>query len=164
MIVIYTKILDRIIAVIEEMLIFLLGAAILIVGTQIIFRYVFNSPLSWSEQTARCIFIWLTMLSVPCIFHRKGMICFDLIINNLRGKVKVALEVLVQCIILFFSCYYFIVSTQQCIATGSRVMAGVAIPQNLMYISQPISMFLLTLVMIEQLIGSLRKFGKEQTS
>ncbi len=161
MVVIYSKILDRIISVIEVLLMILLAVAIVIVSTQIVFRYIFKSPLSWSEQGARCIFIWLTMLSVPCIFRRKGMIAFDLIVTHLKGKARIIFEILVQCIILFFAGYYFTVSVQQCIATGSRVMAGVEIPQNLIYISQPISMFLLVLVMIEQFADSVRRFGKE---
>ena len=154
---IYTKFLDKLITVIEGILILLLAVAIGIVGTQIIFRYVFDSPLSWSEQGARCIFIWLTMLSVPCIFRRKGMIAFDLIINNLPDKVKSVLEIVVQLIVLFFAVYYFYYSLMLCISTGSRVMAGVAIPQNLMYISQPISMAFLILVMIEQFIQTVTK-------
>ena len=156
----YSKILDRIIAVIEALLMFLLAAAIVIVGTQIVFRYIFNSPLSWSEQGARCIFIWLTMLSVPCIFRRKGMIAFDLITSHLPRKARILMEILVQFIILFFACYYLIVSIQQCIVTGSRVMAGVEIPQNLIYISQPISMSLLILVMLEQFFESVRALRK----
>lgn len=156
----YSKILDRIISVIEVLLMILLAAAILIVGTQIVFRYIFHNPLSWSEQGARCIFIWLTMLSVPCIFRRRGMIAFDLIINHLPRKAKILMEILVQFIILFFAGYYLTVSVQQCIVTGSRVMAGVEIPQNLIYISQPISMSLLILVMVEQFIDSVRAFGK----
>lgn len=162
MITIYSKIIDRIISVIEVVLVVLLGGAIVIVGTQIVFRYLFNSPLSWSEQTARCIFIWLTMMCVPCIFRRKGMIAFDLITSNLPDTPKKILEILVQLIVMFFSVYYFFVSVGLCVKTGSRVMAGVAIPQNAMYISQPISMALLTMVMIEQLIQTVKSLGKEK--
>lgn len=153
----YSKALDKVIWFIRQLLIFLLGASVVIVSFQIIFRYLFNRPLNWSEQTARCIFIWMTMLSVPCIFRAKGMIIFDLLVNAMPEKVKYVLALLVDCIVMFFAVCFFWFSTQLCINTGARVMAGVEIPQNLIYISMPIAMFLLALVILEQMMDTCKK-------
>lgn len=154
---IYTKFLDKVITLVEYFLMVLLAAAILIVGSQITFRYIFNSPLSWSEQGARFLFIWLTMMSVPCIFRRKGMIAFDLITGMFPERTRTAVEILVQFIVMFFAVFYLYTSLTLMMKTGSRVTAGVAIPQNLIYVAPPISMTLLILVLVEQFIQSVGK-------
>lgn len=152
-----TKFLDKSISVIEKVLVFLLGASILIIAAQIVRRYFFHSPLSWSEQTARCIFVWMTMLCVPCIFRRKGMIAFDLLVNMLPKKLQYVFALIVEFIVLFFACFYLYNAVQLCISTGARVMAGVAIPQNAIYIAPVIAMFFLILVLIEQIIDLANK-------
>lgn len=155
-----TKILDKVLWLVKQILIVLLAASIIIVAFQIFFRYLMNKPLNWSEQTARCIFIWITMLSVPCVFRAKGMIAFDLLVNALPAKVKLFVGILVECIVMFFAVCFFYYSIQLCIDTGARVMAGVKIPQNLIYISMPISMFLLVFVILENIIISVKEFVK----
>lgn len=153
----YSKALDKVIWFVKQLLIILLGVSIVIVAVQIFFRYLLNSPLNWSEQVARCIFIWMTMLSVPCIFRAKGMIVFDLLVSALPEKLKNLVAVIVDLIVMFFAACFFYYSVQLCVNTGARVMAGVEIPQNLVYISMPISMFLLAFVILEQVADSLKK-------
>lgn len=156
----YSKALDKVIWLIKRILIVLLGASVVIVAFQIFFRYLLNKPLNWSEQMARCIFIWMTMLSVPCIFRAKGMIAFDLFVNALPAKAKAVTVIIVDLIVMFFAVCFFYFSVQLCINTGARVMAGVEIPQNLIYISMPISMFLLICVVLERLTDSVKKLTK----
>lgn len=153
-----TKFLDKALGVVEKFLIFLLGISIVIIGIQIVFRYFFSSPLSWSDQASRGLFIWMTMMSVPCIFRRKGMIRFDLIVGIVSTKIRIIADVLVQGVVLFFAVFYLINSTQLCINTGGRVMAGVEIPQNVTYIAAVISMFLLVLVLVEQTIALFKEW------
>ena len=52
----YSKLLDKIIWVLEKIVMVLLGVAIVIIACQVFCRYVLESPLWWSEQTARCLF------------------------------------------------------------------------------------------------------------
>src|SRR5690554_509417 len=38
--------------------------------TQVVGRYAFNTGFSWTEETMRCLMVWLMMLgSVACIFR-----------------------------------------------------------------------------------------------
>lgn len=56
----------------EEVLLALLLAGIaFVVLLQVISRYVFNSPLGWSDELARYFLIWSTFLSASyCVRHR----------------------------------------------------------------------------------------------
>lgn len=52
----------------EVLLVLLLISMILVLGVQIIARYVFQNSLTWSEELVRYLFIWSSFLGVPyCI-------------------------------------------------------------------------------------------------
>lgn len=156
----YSKILAKIIWVIEKILMVLLGVAIAIIAAQVFWRYVLNDPLNWSEQTARCLFIWMMMLSIPVLFYRKSAVAFDLLLDAMPAKVQDLVRILIQLIILFFAGFYLKASLELCIQTGSRVLSGIEIPMNMLYSAPVVSMTLLILVTIQQIlfcISDLRK-------
>lgn len=157
----YNKILAKIIWVIEKILMVLLGVAIAVIACQVFWRYILNDPLSWSEQSARCMFIWMMMLSVPILFYRKGAVAFDLILEAMPRKVQDILRILIQLIILAFAAFYLKASIQLCIETGGRIMTGIAIPMNCLYAAPPVSMFFTILVMFGQIGDCVKDFFKE---
>lgn len=156
----YDKILAKIIWVIEKILMVLLGIAIAIISAQVFWRYVLKDPLNWSEQTARCLFIWMMMLSVPVLFYRKGAVAFDLILESMPKKVQDIMRIIVQLIILFFACFYLKASIELCIQTGSRILSGLEIPMNMLYTAPVVSMILLILVSVKQMIDYIVDFIK----
>ena len=158
----YDKILAKIIWIIEKILMVLLGIAIAIISAQVFWRYVLKDPLNWSEQTARCLFIWMMMLSVPVLFYRKGAVAFDLIVDSLPKKAQDIMRILVQLVILFFACFYLKASIQLCIQTGSRILSGLEIPMNMLYTAPVVSMTLLILVCIKQIIDYIVDFVKAE--
>lgn len=160
----YSKILDKIIWLLEKIVMVFLGVAIIIIAFQVFFRYVLDNPIWWSEQTARCLFIWMMMLSVPIIFRRKGAVAFDLLVNAMPEKIRDIVHIVSQCVILFFSVSYCYYGIELCIQTGNRIISGIEIPQNLMYIAAPISMFILTLVILEQMVAECKCLFHKNTS
>lgn len=159
----YSKILGKIIWVIEKVLMVLLGIAIAIITAQVFWRYVFNDPLNWSEQSARCLFIWMMMLSIPVLFYRKGAVAFDLLVDILPRKPRDIAHIITQLLVLFFAVFYLKASIELCIQTGNRILSGLEIPLNLLYIAPPISMVLLIMVMMQQIIDSIKDvFRREE--
>ena len=52
------------------MLVLLVGMT-LVLGLQIVFRFVVRDPLTWSEELARFMFIWSTFLSNRLLSERR---------------------------------------------------------------------------------------------
>lgn len=148
----YSKLLDKMIWVLEKILMLMLGAAIVIVSCQVVMRYFLRSPIWWSEQVCRCLFIWMMMLSVPILFRRKGAVAFDLLTEAFPPKIKSCVHILVKSVTLFFAACYFFYGIQLCIQTGSRIISGIEISQAFMYSSAPIAMAMLILVLLEQYV------------
>ncbi len=50
----------------------LLAAISLLTTAQIVFRYLLEAPLDWSEELARFLFIWLSFIGAAVCFRRGG--------------------------------------------------------------------------------------------
>ena len=70
----------------EIVLVFLLVAMTLTVFSQVIARYIFEAPLSWSEELARFILIWLSMLSAAYAFKTKSHFALTILVTKLPEK------------------------------------------------------------------------------
>ena len=46
----------------EYFLVFCLGFMVLLVFVQVVMRYIFQNSLSWSEELARYLFLWLSWI------------------------------------------------------------------------------------------------------
>lgn len=94
----------------EVILITILVSITLILGFQIVFRYILRSSLSWSEEFVRLLFIWCTFMCVPYTIKHKGMLNISLIPNRSSSKSKLIMNrvvdiimVIVFTILAFFS-------------------------------------------------------------
>lgn len=56
----------------------LLAVLLIAMGAQVIARYVFGSPLSWSEEVARLAMIWLTFIAASFVAAKGEHIAVDL--------------------------------------------------------------------------------------
>lgn len=56
---------------VEWLLVVLLGVMVVLVFTNVVLRYGFNSGLVFSEEVSRFIFMWLTLLGALLAMHRQ---------------------------------------------------------------------------------------------
>lgn len=69
---------------------------------QIIAREILDSPLIWSEEAARLIFVYVGMLGISMGIRSQQHVQIDFISNRLPPKIKVAVFSIIQ--LLIFSC------------------------------------------------------------
>jgi TRAP-type C4-dicarboxylate transport system permease small subunit len=65
--------------------------AILVIA-QVVLRYVFNDPLTWSEEMARIVFIYLSFLGIGAAYGRRRHMAIDALIILLPARMKRAVE------------------------------------------------------------------------
>ncbi|MEL6967519.1 MAG: TRAP transporter small permease subunit [Pseudomonadota bacterium] len=58
-------------------------AMVLIILTQVFFRYVLNSALPWPEEAARAFMIWMMALVAPSAYRWGGFVSIDLLADAL---------------------------------------------------------------------------------
>ena len=96
------KLIDKLMKGIECLVTILLGLEVVVIVAQIFFRYVLRRPLSWSDQACRFGLVWIIMLGVPVMFHRKSTVSFDLIFQKTTGKTRKLFELFFYLCGLFF--------------------------------------------------------------
>ena len=76
--------LDRALARLEDAAITVIVAAMaVLLGVGVVLRYVFNDPLTWSEEFVVTIFVWSVMLGVPSALRSRMHIRIDALVLRL---------------------------------------------------------------------------------
>ncbi|GGE29155.1 hypothetical protein GCM10007276_02880 [Agaricicola taiwanensis] len=94
----------------EEIAALLLVAAItLTLGGQIIFRYFFNDPLSWSEELVQFLIICLSFVAATAVLKRNEHYSVDMFVNMLPAgpkKIMTLIADVIQIALLVGLAYY----------------------------------------------------------
>lgn len=90
--------LDKVLAIAERYLGIVCFLAMLLVCVAQVFLRTFGLPLFWTEELARYLFAWTIYLGCSLSLLRGSHYSIDILPYLLKGKVKVALLVLVQLI------------------------------------------------------------------
>ena len=81
-------ILDRVLGALDALArgvaMALATAIILILAAQIVFRYVFNSSIVWSEEVATWCLVWLVFIGAAAIMQRWEHVQITILIRRLR--------------------------------------------------------------------------------
>ncbi|SCW55158.1 TRAP transporter small permease [Ancylobacter rudongensis] len=92
----------------------LLSTMVIVCLGQVISRYVFNDPLTWSEELARFLFVWVGYLSAWFAWTKRAHIALDAVtylrvpaLERACGRIVEAL-VLVYCGWTLYACLGFL--------------------------------------------------------
>jgi TRAP-type C4-dicarboxylate transport system permease small subunit len=78
-------------------------ALVVLIGTEVFFRYVVGRALSWPEEVLGLIFVWFTLLGVVLITQSGEHIEFNFLIGRLGPRMGKVMAILIQAAIAFFS-------------------------------------------------------------
>lgn len=74
---------------------------------QVFFRYVFNSPLIWTEEAARYLYVWVTFFTAGYCVHEHLHVEMTIFSNIFKGKARKALQILLN--LISAACYAYII-------------------------------------------------------
>ncbi len=94
------RILD---VVLKNVLFALMVALVASVSWQVISRYVFSSPSSWTEEVARFLLIWISLLGAAYAFRTRAHLGLDLLPKKLTGRSKNTLKLFTLMVVVLFS-------------------------------------------------------------
>lgn len=135
----------------ETILVVLLLIMSLAMGAQIVARYIFNSPLSWSEELARFLFVWSGFLSISYCFKKQISIKIEQLVSLLPKKIAAVFKIIEKATMLAFYIYmvpfawtYF----NNAIASG-QLSPAMQLPMYIIYIA-PLVGFILSIIRLFQ--------------
>ena len=135
----------------------------IIIFMQVVMRYVFHSSLTWSEELARYLFVWLVYFSVAYTAKRQAHIRIDAAIYLYPKALRPWIEILSEIIVLIFSIFIAITSVTvfQKISASGQISPALHIPMQFVY-AAPLVGFVLTAIRQVQCI--MQKFREMHTN
>ena len=76
---------------------------VVLIGTEVFFRYIVGRALSWPEEVLGLIFVWFTLLGVVLLTQSGEHIEFSFLLNRLGPRVGKVFAIFIQALIAFFS-------------------------------------------------------------
>ena len=95
--------LRRVDRVVEPICALLILVIVAVLFVSVVFRYVLNRPLGWTEEVARFDLVWLTFLGAYVAFRRGAHMHIDLAVaklsTNARRRLSVTVSLLMALVI-----------------------------------------------------------------
>jgi TRAP-type C4-dicarboxylate transport system permease small subunit len=128
-----------------------LAAMSVIIFAQVVGRYVFNNSLSWSEESARYLFVWLVYLAISYGVKVDGHIRVDAFLMPLPKKAQKVVRIVSNLLFLAFGVlvlYFGIVVTGK-ILDSHQNSPAIGMPMWFLYLAVPFG-FTLTIIRLVQ--------------
>lgn len=144
--------LDRVLVV---LLVALFAALVLMVVWQVLSRYALNSPSAFTEEAARYLMIWVSLLGASYVFRMRLHIGLDLLTRKLTGSNKRIVEVAALTAAVLFALLILLVGGVRLVELTwslDQVSAVLGIRMALVYLVIPLSGGFILLYTLEQLL------------
>ncbi|QDB79695.1 TRAP transporter small permease [Georgenia sp. 311] len=90
---------------------------VVVVSWQVISRQVVGTPATWTEETARYIFVVLALLVAALVFSERGHIAVEIFVERLPKRFQLVVALVVEALVVAFAVYVMI-------------YGGIAVSQN----------------------------------
>ena len=101
------KLLGRLIALVEWWAVLLLSALVVLVCLGVFFRYVLNSSLTWYDEFASYMLVWLTFYGTVVADYRRRHISFELVVDKLAAPLRRVVDFIAEAAVLGFQFVLF---------------------------------------------------------
>lgn len=111
----------------------MVAAAIL----QVVSRYVFNSPLGWTEELAKLLMVWWTFLAVAVLAFRGRLLAIDALLLAMPAKTAHLVLAVAQIISAIFIGWLAWLGIRLVGLAGAQITPALDIPYAIVYASLP---------------------------
>ncbi|TDW29523.1 TRAP transporter small permease [Cryobacterium psychrophilum] len=133
---------------------------LVLVLLQVTSRYVFQAPLSWTEETARFTLVWLAFVSAGFVMARRGHISVDLLVDKLGLKSKRVVNGFAISVVLITSVVMTWAGVQLALATVGLKSPAAGISTSLLYLAVAVGFLLIFVHGVLNTVFDLRRRGK----
>lgn len=128
---------------------------------QVIFRYVLNFSLAWTEELSRYAFVWLVFTGIVVSFVRAEHATVDFLMDRYKGKYRVFMFTLIDVLIYVLFVVLTISGVMLMDLSAGQSTSGLGIPKMVVYAALP---FGSALMVIELTMRLYRRFAGKLTS
>ena len=112
---------------------------------QVVSRYVFNSPLGWTEELAKLLMVWWTFLAVAVLAFRGRLLVIDALLMALSPAAAHRVLAFAQGLSAFIVAWLAYLGVRLVGLAGTQITPSLDIPYAIIYASLPIGLGLAAL-------------------
>ena len=165
------KKIDKLIEQVTTVICTILFAAIIIVGfVAVIFRYVINNPLMWSEEVMRFMAIWMILLGSSLTMRLDEHTSIDFIPTFFlkSGKAQAIHLIITRALCALAMIAFFPYSIELMEKMGSALGAATRLPMRYVYLAFPVGAVLTVIATIKMIPEKAKQLmaedGKEEVA
>lgn len=151
--------LSNIVYQIEKLLAIILCSAMLIsLSAGVLYRYILNSPLKWSDETAIFSLVWLTFIGGSMSIKRQDSAAVSIFMDKLKGKIRKVLFGLGIAVLAAFIIYIFYLSLTWLSSPNIAIQrsSSMGMPMIYAYASIPVSFFFMFIHTFELFVNNFK--------
>ncbi len=139
-----------------------LGLMTCIVFTSVVYRYILNSPLTWTEELASLLFAWITFVGAYVGFRSRSHISIDTLVIFLPAAVRRRLAGVVDVSVLALMAVLFWQGISLTMTTWSLEFPAMEISRGYLYLAIPVGAALMAAGLLSTWRGSAKAANEEQ--
>lgn len=156
------RILDKWYKIICFLTWFLAGTMSLLIGFQILNRFLIQTPAPWTEEFCRYNFVWLTIIASAKAIHDKEQLAVDIMPYLLANKprIKNTMRLIAELLLLFFLGVMFKQTVAFCQKSVGTSCLTIRFPVLYVYLVLPVGFMSMFLFEVKNMVETLRKLTK----
>lgn len=136
----------------KTVLVFLMGILVVDVIWQVFTRYILQSPSTFTDELARFLLIWVSLLGAAYASGKKMHLAIDLLPNKLEGESRRKLDILINGLIIAFALSVMVLGGVLLVNfTMHQPSPALNIPMGIVYTVVPLSGLLISYYKINEI-------------
>jgi TRAP-type C4-dicarboxylate transport system permease small subunit len=129
---------------------------------QVVFRYVFNSPIYWADEFAVLIFAWMIFIGTAVAIKHDEQISVDTFIRLLPKRFQIGLAIITNSAILLVIVLLFVQGIKLTGKTIALRYPAMEISRGFLYISIPVTTPLMGIYLARIIIRDISAFFRNR--
>lgn len=140
----------------ERVLFALLSSMCLIVFVNVLGRYLFHSALTWADEVARFLFIWLTFLGATLGVARGVHIGMDIVVQKVGPRTRRWMEIASCTLVLVFLGSWGYFGWSLVMQNLDYLAPATNVPMGYVYAVGPVSALMMAALYVARLVDAVR--------
>lgn len=139
----------------------ILATAVLImfvvICCQVLFRYVLHQPSPWTEELARYLFIWVSMVGAAYGVNTQAHFGFELLVKKMSPRMQRAGHYFIQLCMGLLVAVLVVYGLRMVKVVSFQVTPALQLPMRYVYYSLPVSGLLMAFHLIHHFLVACRR-------
>ena len=147
--------------ILEVIMVTILTIMVGLVFGNVVARYAFNSAITWAEEVARFLFVWLTFVGASFGLMRGLHLGMDMVVARFSPRTRSLIEVVNGFIILAFLGVWVVGGVHLIQANLDYMSPATGFSMGLVYLIGPLAAVLMGIEALSRLAASIKTLKRE---